>query len=126
MKLWNEGRDPQHTIVEDYLRSRSLDLPPELAGTCCAFIRAARGVTRDTGQTVRIPAMLAAFRSIDDDQITGIHRIRLDQPQRWPKAERRDARPGAPRRCQARSDRRHNAVHRRGRRDMPWLRARWG
>jgi Toprim domain-containing protein len=33
--------------------------------------------------------LIAAFRSIDDDIITGIHRIRLDRPERWPKTERR-------------------------------------
>ena len=89
VRLWDEGRDPRHTIIEDYLRSRSLDLLPELAGRALRFHPRCPWRNEDTGQTVRIPAMLAAFRSIDDDQITGIHRIRLDQPQRWPKAERK-------------------------------------
>jgi Toprim domain len=31
----------------------------------------------------------AAFRSIDDGTITAIHRIRLDQPEAWPKTQRR-------------------------------------
>src|SRR5262249_10038803 len=43
----------------------------------------------NTGDTVRIPALLAAFRSIDDDAITAVHRVRLDQPERWPKTQRR-------------------------------------
>ena len=42
-----------------------------------------------TGLLDRIPSLIAAFRSIDDNILTAIHRIRLDQPDRWPKAERR-------------------------------------
>ena len=89
VKLWNEGRDPKHTIVEDYLRSRSLDLPPQLAGNVLRFHPRCPWRNESTGTTERIPALIAAFRSIDDDQITAVHRIRLDQPHRWPKAERR-------------------------------------
>ena len=33
--------------------------------------------------------MITAFTSIDDGELTAIHRVRLDQPQRWPKTERR-------------------------------------
>lgn len=33
--------------------------------------------------------MIAAFRSIDDGIVTAVHRIRLDQPERWPKTDRR-------------------------------------
>jgi putative DNA primase/helicase len=88
-KLWGEGRDPQNTVAEYYLRSRSLALPPELAGKVLRFHPRCPWRNEDTGTTERIPAMLTAFRSIDDDQITAVHRIRLDQPQRWPKADRR-------------------------------------
>ena len=42
----------------------------------------------DSGQTIFISALIAAFTSIDDDTVTAIHRIRVDQPQRWPKADR--------------------------------------
>ena len=35
------------------------------------------------------PCLIAAFRSITDNQVTGIHRIRVDQPELWPKAERK-------------------------------------
>src|SRR5262249_3120760 len=43
----------------------------------------------DLGRTEFIPCLLAAFRSIDDDMVTAVHRIRLDLPARWPKADRR-------------------------------------
>jgi putative DNA primase/helicase len=89
VKLWNEGRDPQRTVVEDYLHSRALELPPELVGKVLRFHPRCPWRNENTGTTERIPAILAAFRSIDDDQITAVHRIRLDQPQRWPKADRR-------------------------------------
>jgi hypothetical protein len=35
------------------------------------------------------PSLLAPFRSIETDEITGIHRIWLDRPQRWPKTLRK-------------------------------------
>jgi len=55
---------------------------------CCASTRVAFGGTRILAAP-SVSALLAAFRSIDDDDITAIHRIRLDQPQLWPKAGRR-------------------------------------
>ena len=41
----------------------------------------------DTGQTLRVPCLIAAFRAISD--VTGIHRIRVDEPERWPKTSRK-------------------------------------
>ena len=41
------------------------------------------------GQTLFIPALIGAYRSIDDDTVTGVVRMRLDQPKRWPKIDRR-------------------------------------
>ena len=119
VKLWDEGRDPRGTVAEDYLRSRALELPPELAGSVLRFHPRCPWRNENTGQTDRIPALIAAFRSIDDDQITAVHRIRLDQPQRWPKADRRML--GVVHRAAVKLDplERHNAVHRRRGRDEP-------
>jgi hypothetical protein len=89
VKIWDQGCDPRGTVAEDYLRSRALELPPEIAGTGLRFHPRCPWRNENTGKTDRIPALIAAFRSIDDDVITGIHRIRLDQPTRWPKAERK-------------------------------------
>jgi len=72
-----------------YLTARALDLPDDLAGAALRFHPRCPWRNEDTGKTERIPALLAAFESIDTDDITAIHRIRLDQPQRWPKADRR-------------------------------------
>jgi putative DNA primase/helicase len=88
-KLWSESSDPRGTLAEDYLHSRALVLPDELAGGVLRFHPACPWRNEDTGRTDRIPCLIAAFRSIDDDIITGIHRIRLDRPERWPKTERR-------------------------------------
>jgi putative DNA primase/helicase len=87
--LWNEGADPRGTTAQQYLRARSLDLADDLAGTRLRYHPHCPWRNEDTGRTERIPVLLAAFRSIDDDDITAVHRIRLDQPQRWPKAGRR-------------------------------------
>ena len=42
-----------------------------------ASMRAAPWRNENTGQTDRVPALIAAFRSLDDDEITAIHRIAL-------------------------------------------------
>jgi putative DNA primase/helicase len=87
--LWNEAADPRGTAAQQYLRARSLDLADDLAGTLLRYHPHCPWRNEDTGRTERIPVLLAAFRSINDDDITAVHRIRLDQPQRWPKADRR-------------------------------------
>jgi len=87
--LWNEAAGPHGTTAVQYLMARALDLPDDLAGAVLRFHPRCPWRNEDTGRTERIPALLAAFRSIDDDNITAVHRIRLDQPQHWPKADRR-------------------------------------
>jgi Toprim domain-containing protein len=87
--LWNEASDPRGTVAVQYLKARALELPDDLAGRVLRFHPRCPWRNEDTGKTERIPALLAAFRSIDSDEITAVHRIRLDQPQRWPKADRR-------------------------------------
>jgi hypothetical protein len=81
-KIWHAARDPRGTLVEDYLRSRRLILDDDLAGHVLRFH------PRCPWRDGFLPALIAVFRSLDDNAITAIHRIRLDQPERWPKAER--------------------------------------
>jgi Toprim domain-containing protein len=77
-RIWNDAQDPRSTIAETYLRSiRCLDLPDELAGSVLRFHPACPWRNENTGRTDRIPALIVPFRSIDDDTITGIHRIAL-------------------------------------------------
>ena len=87
--LWNEAADPRGTVAVQYLMARALDLPNDLAGAVLRFHPRCPWRNEDAGKTERIPALLAAFRLIESDDITAVHRIRLDQPQRWPKADRR-------------------------------------
>ncbi|MGB8609306.1 DUF7146 domain-containing protein [Bradyrhizobium sp.] len=87
--LWNKAVDPRRPIVENYLKSRALALTDELAGSVLRFHPKCPWRNENTGRTDRIPCLIAAFRSVDDNIITAIHRIRLDQPARWPKTERR-------------------------------------
>jgi putative DNA primase/helicase len=88
-KIWNDAKNPRGTAAEKYLASRCLDLPEDLAGSVLRFHPQTPWRDENTGQTTRIPCLIAAFRSIDDDQITAIHRIRVDQSERWPKTERK-------------------------------------
>src|SRR5262245_23326097 len=87
--LWNEAADPRGTRAVQYLMTRALDLADDLAGAALRYHPRCPWRNENSGRTERIPALLAAFKSIDTDDITAVHRIRLDQPQRWPKADRR-------------------------------------
>jgi putative DNA primase/helicase len=87
--LWREAGDPRGTLVEDYLRSRALALPDHLAGEVLRFHPRTPWRNENTGRTEFIPCLVAAFRSLDDNIVTAIHRIRVDQPARWPKTDRR-------------------------------------
>jgi putative DNA primase/helicase len=88
-EIWNEAVDPRGTAVEKYLHARRLDLDTDLAGGVLRFHPHTPWRDENTGNTKFIPCMIAAFRSIDDGAITAVHRIRVDQPERWPKTERR-------------------------------------
>jgi len=82
-EIWHAARDPGGTRVEDYLCSRGLKLDDVVAGHVLRFH------PRCPWRGEFLSALIAVFRSLDDNAITAIHRIRLDQPERWPKAERR-------------------------------------
>jgi putative DNA primase/helicase len=76
--IWNAGRDPRGTLAEKYLRDeRKLDLPNEIAGTVLRFNPRCPWRNENTGKTDHVPALIVPFRSIDDDSITGVHRIAL-------------------------------------------------
>jgi hypothetical protein len=87
--IWNEATGPRGTVAAEYLRARCLDLDDDLAGSVLRFHPRTPWRNENTGKTDRIPCLIAAFRSIDDGTVTAIHRIRVDQPERWPKTQRR-------------------------------------
>ena len=75
--IWDEGRDPAGTVVEAYLASRGLVLPRQAAGEAIRFHPACPWRDEASGRTIRVPAMIAAMRSIATDDVTGVHRTRL-------------------------------------------------
>ena len=77
--IWNEASDPRGTLAERYLRERRrLDLPDDLAGSVLRFHARCPWRDENTGKTIRVPALIAPFRSIDDDAVTGVQRVRLN------------------------------------------------
>jgi putative DNA primase/helicase len=88
LTLWDQGGDPHGSPVEQYLHARRLD-GADFDGDVLRFHPKCPWHDEDSGKTIFIPCLIAAFRSIDDGMLTAIHRIRLDQPERWPKTERR-------------------------------------
>jgi hypothetical protein len=77
--IWEAAQDPRGTLAERYLREhRRLDLPDDLAGRVLRFHPACPWKNENTGKSDRIPALIVPFRSIDDDTVTGIHRIALE------------------------------------------------
>jgi len=96
-RIWSEARDPRGTAAERYLNARKLSLPPELCGSVLRFH------PHCPWNGKKVPCLIAAYCAIDTevlvvyqvsgaeraDQITAIHRVRLDQPERWPKADRK-------------------------------------
>jgi putative DNA primase/helicase len=78
IEIWRGAQDPRGTLAEQYLREqRKLDLPDEVAGTVLRFHPQCPWRDENLGKSIFIPALIAAFRRIDSDQITGVHRIGL-------------------------------------------------
>jgi putative DNA primase/helicase len=76
--IWRDAVNPAGTLAETYLGRRKIDLDAGLAGKVVRFHPAAPWYCEDAGQTIRVPALIAAFRQIDDNTITGIQRVRLN------------------------------------------------
>jgi hypothetical protein len=86
LAIWEDARSPRQTLVETYLDRRALKLTDALAGEVIRFHRACPWKDAND-KTVRVPAMIAAMRSIATNQITAIQRTRLSPEGR--KIERR-------------------------------------
>jgi hypothetical protein len=70
LRIWAEALNLFGTIVETYLRSRSLTLPDSVAGRVIRFHPACPWCEGET--TIRVPAMIAAMRSIITDEIRAV------------------------------------------------------
>jgi putative DNA primase/helicase len=77
-QVWAEACDPRGTLAERYLQSRCLQLPDSMAGSVLRFHARCPWRNENTGNTEHVPALVVAFRSIDDDEITAVHRIALN------------------------------------------------
>jgi hypothetical protein len=72
LRLWNEARDPRGTPVADYLSSRNLKLPDDVAGGVARFHPALKYNGRLVG------GMVALFRDIKTNEPSAVHRTFLD------------------------------------------------
>ena len=77
LTIWNEAVDPRGTPAEQYLASRALALGDDLAGNVLRYHPAVPWRDEGTGLTFGVPALIAAFTSIDNGAVTGIQRIAL-------------------------------------------------
>jgi putative DNA primase/helicase len=75
--LWAAAKDPRGTIAEKYLHSRKLDLHDEIANRAIRFHGCCPWRDEATNAVILVPAMIAAMRSIADDNIRAVHRTRL-------------------------------------------------
>jgi putative DNA primase/helicase len=75
--LWDEAADPRGTVVEKYLASRALSLDHDMARHVLRYHPRCPWRDENSGETIFVPALVAPFRSIDDDTITGIQRVAL-------------------------------------------------
>ena len=75
--VWDEAIDPRGTLAERYLRSRALALGDDVARKVLRYHPRCPWRDENTGATVRVPALVAVFRSVDDDAVMAIQRVAL-------------------------------------------------
>jgi Toprim domain len=75
--VWDEATDPRGTLAERYLASRALALDDYVAGKVLRYHPHCPWRDENTGATVGVPALVAVFRSVDDDAVTAIQRVAL-------------------------------------------------
>jgi putative DNA primase/helicase len=86
--LWSEGVTPLDTPAQKYLAARKLLLPQELCNSVLRF-HGECPWSNEAGEIEHRAVLLATFRRVDTGQLTAVHRILVDEPQRWPKTKRR-------------------------------------
>ncbi len=81
-EIWHEARDPRGTLVERYLTQskaqggRGLVFPDDVAGTALRFHPACPW-RDESGNLIRVPAMIATMRCIHTDRLKAVHRTWL-------------------------------------------------
>lgn len=79
LTLWNESRSPRGSPIESYLASRGLSVAHWLDDSQVVRFHPACPFRLESETTVRLPAMIALFRDIRNDEPCGIHRTALRQ-----------------------------------------------
>jgi hypothetical protein len=78
-RIWHQGVDPRGGLAEEYLKDqRRLDLPESLALRVLRYHSRCPWRDEVTGKTGYVPALIAPFRSIEDNGITAVQRIALN------------------------------------------------
>jgi putative DNA primase/helicase len=75
--IWHQAINPHDTLAERYLKSRAITLTADVAGTVLRFHPSCPWRDEDSGSTIYLPALIAAFTSIDDGTGTAIQRVAL-------------------------------------------------
>jgi putative DNA primase/helicase len=84
--IWDAGEPVDGVAaVRDYFASRCLEL-----GDTSQFRYLAQTPWRPEGEPLQHRAcLLVAYRSLDTNEIVGLSRILIDEPQHWPKTQRK-------------------------------------
>lgn len=77
LSLWREARPIGGTIAERYLVGRGILLPAEVLSGHALRFHPACPFRLDSGETVRLPAMLGVMTGIETGDFQGIHRTAL-------------------------------------------------
>ena len=78
-RMWHEAVDPRRGLAEKYLKEqRRLDLPEPLALRVLRYHPRCPWRDEVTGETDYVPALIAPFRSIENNGITAVQRIALN------------------------------------------------
>lgn len=77
LSLWQEGRGIGGTVVERYLRGRRVSIPAEAFTGRALRFHPACPFRLESGEAVRLPAMLAAMVNIASNEFQGVHRTAL-------------------------------------------------
>jgi putative DNA primase/helicase len=75
--IWESGVDPRGTLAEAYLKSRAITFDSYVAGNVLRYHPRCPWRDENTGTTISVPALIAAFHSIDDNELTAIQRVAL-------------------------------------------------
>ena len=75
--IWESGVDPRGTLAEAYLKSRAITVDSYVAGNVLRYHPRCPWRDENTGTAISVPALIAAFHSIDDDELTAIQRVAL-------------------------------------------------